>query len=825
MMGSRGSRTFEGSNMFTPVRYAVRQLRESPGFAVTAILTLSLGIGASTAIFAVLDAVLLEPLPFAQPDRLVAVASQPDGVVSVPTMQDYQSRSTTFSSLAAYREWSPTQKATNAIAAHRILVVTQGFFSTLGTRFALGTSWPLTGNEQDCSSQAIVSGGYWKRLGGGHVLGNRMLNLQGRDFQIAGVLALEQTIEGSDRLNQPEVFVQIGCDSEERPNSRGDMSFDLIGRLRPGVTLGQANADLSRVDRTLQKDYPNDYGADAAAFGRPPQVFPYIELLVGTETKPALLMTFAACGLLLGIACANLASLLLARNTRRRSEFATRATLGASLGQLLRQFMVETAVLVSLGTAGGIALALLVLELLKTTTALHLPRLAHASMRPAVLAFVIVVSAAVTFFLTLLPAWRTLRPGLLQDLQGAGRTSAGRSLRFTRRLLVVSQLTLTVVLLACAGWMIGSVYLLLHQPLGFEPDHLLMLKAELSSNSSTKEQSRLDEVKLSQMVTSLRELPGVLSAAMTDHQPLGHAINRYTFCSDVHPEQCKQQVNINPNSYAVSPDYFSTIGQTLLDGRDFNAADDGRNYVAIVNQVLAAREWPGQSALGHRVHTGEIHTPEGESWATVVGVVGNVHNYDLVSQPGPDLYIPRAEDPSGFARLILTVSGDPGFLKDAARTKLKAEFPEATIFGFETMSEEMSSEVSERVFLMEVAMSFGVVALFLSILGTYGLLAYEVSLREKEIGIRLALGSSRERVVKLLLYEEGRWLMAGAILGLAGAVATGYTFRSRFYGAHAISPLVLLGSASLLLVPALLAIALPARRAALQDPAETLRRE
>jgi predicted permease len=812
-------------DMSLPLRYAFRQLRESPGFAVTAILTLTLGIGASTAIFAVLDAVLLEPLPFAQPDRLVAIASQPDGVVSIPTMQDYQSRSTTFSSLAAYREWSPIQKTTNAIAARRILVVTQGFFSTMGARFALGASWPITGNEQDCASQAIVSGGYWKRLGGGSVLGNRMLNLAGRDFQVAGVLPLEQAIEGSGALNQPEVFLQVGCDSEERPNSRGDMSFELIGRLRPGVTLSQANADLSRVDRTLQKDYPNDYGAEAAAFRKPPRVFPYIELVVGTETKPALLMTFAACGLLLVIACANLASLLLARNTRRRAEFATRATLGASLAQLLRQLMVESAVLVCLGAAGGIALALLVLGSLKTTTALHLPRLAHASMRPAVVAFVIAVSAAVTVFLTLLPAWRTLRPGLLLDLQGAGRTSAGRSLRFTRRLLVVAQLILTVVLLACAGWMIGSVYLLLHQPLGFAPDHLLMLKADLGSDGSTKEQTRLYEVKLSQMVASLRELPGVVSVAMTDHQPLGHAVNRYTFCSDVHPEQCKQQVNINPNSYAISPNYFSTIGQSLLEGRDFNAADDGRNYVAIVNQALAAREWPGQSALGHRVRTGEIRTPADENWATVVGVVGNVHNYDLVSEPGPDLYIPRAEAPSGFARLILNASGDPGLLKNAARAMLKAEFPEATLFGFETMSEEMSSEVSERVFLMQVATSFGAVALFLSILGVYGLLAYEVSLREKEIGIRLALGSSRERIVKLLLYEEGRWLLAGAILGLAGAAAAGYIFRSRFYGAHATSLSVLLGSALLLLGPALLAIALPARHAALQDPAETLRRE
>jgi putative ABC transport system permease protein len=806
------------------LRYAFRQLRESPGFAATAILTLTLGIGASTAIFAVLDAVLLEPLPFPQPDRLVAVESQPDRSVSIPTMQDYQSRSTTFSSLAAYRQWSPTQKTTDA-TAHRILAVSQGFFSTLGSRFALGTSWPITGNEQDCAPLAVVSGGFWKRLGGSNELGSRMLNLDGRDFQIAGVMPLEQTIEGSYALNQPEVFVQVGCDSEERPNSRGDRSFELIGRLRPGVTVGQANADLARVEQTLQKDYPNEYSDYAAGLKEPALVFPYIELLVGTETKPALLMTLAACGLLLVIACANLASLLLARNTRRRGEFATRATLGATLAQLLRQLMIESAVLVSLGATSGLGLTFVVLGLLKSTTALHLPRLGHASMRPAVIMFVIAVSAAVTFFLTLLPAWRTLRPGLLRDLQGVGRSTAGRSLRFAGRLLVVAQLSLTVVLLACAGWMIGGVYLLLHQPLGFAPDHLLMLKAEVGSDHPTKPEALQSELKFTQMADSLRQMPGVVSVAVTDHQPLGHAVNRYDFCADAHPERCRRPTDINPNSYAISPAYFFTIGQSLLEGRDFNVEDDGRNHVVIVNQALAAREWPGQSALGHRVHTGEIHIAEGQSWATVVGVVGDVHNYDLVSEPGPDLYIPRAENPNGFARFILNASGDPALLKNAVRTRVKTEFPEATVFAFETMAEEMSSEVSERVFLMEVATSFGVVALFLSILGTYGLLAYEVSLREKEIGIRLAVGSSRERIVRLLLYEEGRWLMAGTMLGLACAIATGYVFRSRFYGAHSTSLSVLLGSTLVLIGPALLAVALPARRAALIDPAETLRRE
>jgi predicted permease len=810
--------------MPSSLRHAFRRIWKSPGFAITAIVTLALGIGSSTAIFAVLDAVLLEPLPFAQPDRLVAVAAQPDGVVSIPTMQDYQSRSTAFMSLGAYRGWSPAQKATDATAARRILLVSQAFFTTLGTRFALGSGWPMTGNEQDCSSQAVVSGGYWKRLGGGEELGNKVVNLDGRDFQISGVLPVEQAIEGSYNLNQPEVFVPIGCDREENAQSRGNNSFELIGRLRAGMTIAKANADLARVDQNLVKDYPNDYGA-RASYRKSPVVFPYVELIVGTETKPALLMTLGACGLLLAIACANLASLLLARNTRRRGEFATRAALGASLVQLFQQLMIESAVLVSMGTAVGIALALLVLTLLKRTTALSLPRLAHATLHPAVVEFVVAVAAVVIFFLTLLPAWRTLQPRVLQDLQGAGRSSAGRSLRLAGRFLVVAQLTLTVVLLACAGWMIGGVYMLLHQPLGFEPDHLLMLKAQFGSRELDKADSELAEKKLTEMAASLRQLPGVVSVAFTDHQPLGHAINRYDFCSDQHPDECKQQVHINPNSYAISPGYFSTIGQPVMEGRDFNDSDDGRSQVAIVNRALAEREWPGQSALGHRVHTGEIHLPEAESWATVVGVVGDVHNYDLASKPGPDLYIPRAEDPSGFARFVINVSGDPGLLKNAARTKLKAQFAGARISGFETMPEEMSSEVSERLFLMKVAMAFGAVALFLSILGTYGLLAYEVSLREKEIGIRLALGSSRERIVQLLLYEESRWLVVGTLAGVACAMSTGYALRSRFYGVHSTTLSVLVGAVVLLIGPALIAIALPARRAARQDPAETLRRE
>jgi len=807
------------------LRYAYRQLRGRPGFAVTAILTLALGIGATTAIFAVLDAVLLEPLSFREPDRLVAVESQPDRVVSIPTMRDYQSRSSSFESLAAYRPWSPAQKITKGPAARLILAVSQGFFSTLGARFALGTNWPMTGNEQDCFQQVIVSSGYWKQLGGGSVFEKRILNLDRQDYEIVGVLPSEQTIEGAYALNRPDVFVEVGCDKEERPGSRGANSFDVIGRLKQGVSLSAASADLARVERTLQQDYPNDYGASETTFRKPPLVYPYIELLVGTQTKPALLMTFGACGLLLAIACANLASLLLARNVRRRSEFATRATLGASLRQLLSQLLVESAVLVCIGAAAGMAFALGILKLLRETTAIDIPRLNHATLRPSVVLFALAVSAAVTVALTLLPAWRTLRPGLAQDLRGVGRTSAGRSLRVAGRVLVVTQLALTTVLVACAGWMIGGVYLLLHQPLGFAPEHLLMFKVEAGSEHQNRQEALNSERKLAEVAAALQNLPGVVSVAFTDHQPLGHAINRYDFCSDVHPEQCKQQVNINPNSYLISSDYFAAIGQALLEGRDFNDADDGRNHVVIVNEALAEREWPGESALGHRVRTGEIHAPDGKNWAMVVGVVGNVHNYDLASKPGPDLYIPRSEDPSRFARFLVNAKDDPAKFKVTARKIIKSQFPEVSAYAFETMSEEMSFEVAEKAFLMQVAIGFGAIALFLAILGTYGLLAYEVSLRVKEIGIRLALGSTREKIFRLVLYDHGTWLLFGTTLGLACAVATGFLFRARFYGIQASSPSVLFGAALILLVPAFLAISLPARRASLQDPSDTLRRE
>jgi predicted permease len=800
------------------IRYALRQLRNSPGFAVTAVLTLALGIGATTAIFSILDAVLLQPLPFPHPDRLVAIANLPDETVAIPTTQDWQSRGNSFQSIAAYRGWSPTVQSSLGSQVGNVVEVSQNFFATLGATFALGGDFPQTGNERDCTAQVVVSGAFWKRLGAGSALGARTLEINRRAFQITGVLPLSQAIEGTESLNQPDIFVPTGCDPWQRPTARGDLGYWTIGRLQPGVSIPQATADLARVQSTLQHDLPKDYNGIA---GRPPVILPWITKLTGTDTRPALLSTLAACGLLLLIACANLANLLLARSVRRRREFATRATLGASFRQLLIQLLIESAVLAFAGSAAGVAIAYGAIRLLLQVRAVHLPRLAHASVSPAVLAFVILVTGLVTILLTLLPAVRTLQPDLIRDLAGSGRTSGGSSLRRAGRVLVAAQIAFTFVLVACAGWTVSSVYTLLHQPLGFEPDHLLMAGVDIDSTSvAPRYDAQQTNLFFEQLIERLRHLPGVTSVAASTHPPLGGAVDRYGFCSDAHPDQCQKHVTVNPDFYHVTPGYFSTVRQPLLEGRDFTSADNGDRHVAIVNRALAEREWPGQSAIGHRVFAGII-----EDWATVVGVVGNVHSYSLESAPGPDLYIPEADHPQTAMVFMVRTSGDPALLTRSVRDIVRAQHSDLALYHLRTVSVEMSYEVEFRSFLMQVTAAFGALALFLAILGTYGLLAYEVTLREKEIGIRIALGSSRQAIVQLLLGQESRWIFAGAATGLFGAILTGYALRAQFYQARAASIPVLAGSLGLLIIPSLIAIALPARRAAQLDPVQTLRSE
>lgn len=802
--------------MLKPLRYALRQLRRSPGFAIIAILTLTLGIAATTTIFSILDAVLLEPLPFPHADRLVSIALPPWNTVSVPTALDWQQRGHSIAAIAAYRGWAPTVRNASRNQSGRVLEVTQGFLSTLNASLFLGHDFLHTGNERDCTAQIILSAPFWKQLGGGTDLAGRTLEIDRRTYLIAGVLAVNQPIEGPGALDNPDILIPAGCDPSNRPDHRGSRAYQVIARLNLGVTIQQANAELRTIQGALKRDYPTDYNLNDH-----PVIQPLKDLVAGQSTRAALYATLAACALLLLIACANLANLLLARNTRRRPEFATRAALGASLGQLLSQLLIESAVLASLGALFGTALAAASLGLLRQLTAIHIPRLGHAALHANVLAFVVLVFALITILLTLLPARRILQPGLLRDLSAGGRSSANRSLRRAGRLLVVAQLTLTMVLLASAGWMIASVFVLLHQPLGFNPAHLLIAGVDVhgSSITPTYNAARTNQF-FNQMSQELRGLPGVEAVSAVNHYPLGGWLNRYDFCTDQHPEQCKQTNPHSPDNFSVLPGYFETIGQTLYAGRDFSPADDGRNHVVIVNRALAEQEWPGQNPLGKRLYTGQIH-----AWATVVGVVGNIHNYDLTTPPVPNLYLPEADNPQTAMAFMLRTTGDPDALAHEVRTTIHRLYPDLAFYRLQSMQQRMSNQTSQRRFLMWLAVAFGLLSLLIAVVGTYGLLAYEISLRQKEIGIRIALGSSREGVTTLLLRQESRWILLGTGVGLLCATLTGYLLRAQFYGSASTTLPVLLGSATLLIITALGATLLPARHAAQLDPVQALRND
>lgn len=809
--------------MLSLLRYSLRQVRRAPGFAITALVILGLGLGATIAIFSVLNAVLLKPLPFPSPDRLVAIAAIPDDFVSMPTVHDWQERSHTFASIAAYRGWAPTVKTASGTESGRVLEISRNFFLTLGASFALGQDFAQGGNERECNGEAIVSQQFWQHLGGGSALAGRTLEINRRTFLITGVLPASQTIEGGSLLDQPDIFVELACDNWQRLDKRGWNSWQSLGRMKPGVSIGQATADLGRVQATLARDYPDFYNGIQR---RGPQLVPWITQLTGARAQSGLWMTLAACAVLLLIACANLANLMLARNLRRRQEFATRASLGASLGDLLKQLLTESIVLVVCGSALGVGIAAGSLRLLIQVKALHLPRLAHAAIDGRVLIFTAVVTAAVVLVLTVLPALRILRTDLIQDLHGGGRLSSSTSMRIVGRVLVTAQIAFAFLLISAAGWMVASVWSLLHQPLGFNPEHLLMAGVDIDATSVTPRYDAAQTTAFFEaMETRLRALPGVKAVAGVTHPPLVHYINRSAFTSDAHPEQWKRPIAPSPDSHHVTPGYFATVGQALISGRDFTTFDRGEEHVAIVNRALAEREWPGQSAVGHFIRTGELQSSDGPVWVRVIGVVDNVHSFDLESAPTPDLYLPYADHPMTALTFMIRTAGDPSALEHAVRRAILDGHADLAIFRLRSFPQEIESQIALRRFLMQVAAVFAGIALLISVVGTYGLIAYEVSVREKEIGIRLALGSSREGIVRLLLSQEGRWVALGGLLGSAFALGLGYGMRSFFYHPELATGPVFAVGLSLLIAPACLAIALPARRAAALDPVEALRRE
>ena len=462
--------------LWQDVRFGLRQLRRSPGFAVMGMLIIAIGLGVTTAMYSIVYAVILKPLPFAQPDRLVAVGSKPWRPLSLPTMEDWQKGGRVFESIAAYTGWAPRIESSAGLGHANALLVSQNFLGTLGVPLRLGQDFTHSGNEKDCFHQAIVTDGYWRRMGGGNALDGRTIKLDYQTYIVIGVLARSAGLEEMDALGEPSILTTIGCDPANSPNSRGDEAFSAIGRLKPGVTLRDAAAAMKTVQGNLSRACPRYY---PPTFG--PTLEPLGNFMSGTETRSSLLATLTACGMLLLISCANLTNLLLARSRRRRSEFALRTMLGAQPQRLFRQMLTENATLVTLGSALGVVLASVLLHLVSRNTMVHLARLNEARMDLRAVVLAAAASAAIAVVLTLVTAVRSQRIALAEDLRSgsSGTSSAPQGLRRGGRLLVAAQIALAFVLVAASGWMVSSVVILLHQPLGFDPGRLLFASTDL----------------------------------------------------------------------------------------------------------------------------------------------------------------------------------------------------------------------------------------------------------------------------------------------------------------------------------------------------------
>jgi predicted permease len=496
--------------------------------------------------------------------------------------------------------------------------------------------------------------------------------------------------------------------------------------------------------------------------------------------------------------------------------------LGAQPQRLFRQMLTENATLVALGSALGMVLASVVLHLVSRNKIVHLARLNEARMDFSVVVLAAAASAAIAVVLTLVTAVRSQRIALAEDLRSgsSGTSSAPQGLRRGGRVLVAAQIALAFVLVAASGWMVSSVVILLNQPLGFDPGHLLFASTDLRGPvRGTTINPAVTLEKLHETMTAVSGVPGVQEVAAANDKPLGGRVNRYDFCSDVHPDDCRRPSTEAPDVFLVTPNYFETVGQTLLRGRAFNDADDGRNPVAIVNRALAQHQWPGENPIGHRIFSGDLH-----AWATVVGEVGDVHSYSLDRAPVPNLYLPEAGRPDTSMTIFLRTERDPSELDETVRRVLRGRTG-LTVRYVESMPELMAHAVALRQFSMWVVTAFGLLALGLATFGTYTLLAYEVSLREREIGIRLALGSQRSAILALLIRQESKWIGMGLGIGLVGAILTGYLLRANFYHAESASAPVLAAALALLALSALAAVAIPGRRASLLDPNVTLRRE
>jgi predicted permease len=813
--------------MMQDLRYALRSLRKSPAFTVVAVLTLALGIGANTAIFSVVNGVLLRPLPYPEPDRLVRVFTSFHGsgteryAISQPEFMDYKGLTQAFENAAAYTGASLTLTGgcgsqAGACEPERVrgIAATRDLFPVLGITPARGRNFEGDEGRQGREPVVIVTHELWQnRFGGDPGLLGRSLTLNGIGRRVVGILP------SGVELSRAEAFIPIFINPDSM-TGRASNYLSAVARLRPGVTVEQAQRELDALTRRSNEQYASTY---PASMGYGATVISMREEIVG-DVRPALLVLLGTVGLVLLIACANVANLLLARGAARQREIAVRLALGASRGRIMLQLLTESTVLALLGGAAGVLLAWWGMKTLLAVNPEAIPRLEEIRIDGTVGLVTLALALLTGILFGLAPAMQMVRGELQSSLKDGSRggSESGQRQRLGRA-LVVGEIALAVVVVIGAALLMRSFWTLRNVDPGFRPENVLAVDLAVPSS---RYDAQATTTFYQQLVSRMAALPGVRVAAAASDLPPVSGGNNWDIMIAGQP-RAPGQAAPSPNVRSVTRDYFSALSITAVRGRLFGAEDDASSPpVAVINESLARALWPDANPIGQQVRFSS-KLP----WVTIVGVARDVRSMGL-SEPAPaEIFLLHDQMPTaagGTERamyVVLRTAVDPVSLAAPARRVVREADPLIAITGIRSMTEMVDLSVARPRFTMLLLGVFGAVAFTLAAIGIYGIMSYAVKRRTREIGIRMALGARPGDVLRLVVGQGMRLALIGLVVGIAGALAATRLMTQLLYGVSATDPLTFAAIAALLAAVALLASWLPARRAIRTDPTLALREE
>jgi putative ABC transport system permease protein len=795
-------------------RYALRQLRKNPGFTAVVLFTLALGIGANTAVFSVIEAVLLHPLPFRAPDRLVWLNGKfpqtDEAGVSPPDFRDYRASNRSFDQMAAFG-YSAKPANLSGDKPEQVLATLASayFFECLGIRPLLGRDFLLSDEQEAAPQVAILGYGLWKRnFGGDRNIVGRTVRLDGQNLTVVGVLPSDVPVLSEAQMWVPMAMLQPWM------NIRMGHSLKAIGRLKPGVSLQQAQTDLDAIALRLAQQYP------VSNQGWSMRQRPLADVLVG-PVRPGLLLMLGAVGILLVIACVNVANLLLARSITREKEFALRGALGAGRGRMIRQALTESVMLALAGGGLGVLAAAWGVHTLPSLGSLNVPRLGESKINLGVLAFTIGISLLTGVVFGLVPALQVSSGKFSQGLRETNRTSAPAPHKRLSSALVIVEIAMSLTLLVSAGLLLKSFWRLIHVAPGFQTDHVMTARLSLNGPANGKYGDPQNRVKFwREFEEQVRSLPGVDAVGATSELPLSgeHSDNPFRIPGRSYGPSEFDDAEVRQ----VTPNYFSAMRIPLFTGRWFDERDNSDSPgVMVVNQAFVKRFLGGENGVGKRLEM--VGDPKAQR--AIVGVVGNISHRALSDPQRPEMYVPYAQYAPPMMDIVVRAAANPMNLAAALRDRLSTVDKERTLSAVRSMDDVLGMSISQPRFSSQLLAVFAALALLLATIGLYGLLAYSVTQRRNEIGIRLALGAMREDILRLVLKHGTVLALVGIGIGLITSMAATRVLSSMLFAVSPTDWQTFLAVAVLLLGVALGACFIPARRAAKVDPMVALRYE